>query len=395
MLRHRAATRRVLALARQFPAVAILGPRQVGKSTLAKQAFAEHALLDLENPIDLDRLQADPQLVLEENPRVVIDEAQRFPALFPLLRHHLDTHPRARVVLLGSAAPALTRSLSESLTGRIGIFELGGLSVFEEPVERLWPLGSFPRVHWSRPRARPEIWYPSYLRTCLEQDLPQLGHRVSSLRMRNLLTMVAHGQGSLSNTSELGASLGVSYHTVAHLLDLFEGVYLVRRLAPFHANLAKRLVKSAKLYVRDTGLLHSLLGMGFTRKALLSHPKAGPSFETFCIEQLIAHAQLADPGAEAYFYRTHAGAEVDLLLRLKGKLVPIEVKLGLGVPSLRGLEACMADLELSHGYVVYAGTSRVQLRKTIHMLSLTGLLRELGLEPEPEATADHARSRGR
>ena len=155
-------------------------------------------------------------------------------------------------------------------------------------------------------------WYSAYLRTTLKRDIPQLGFRIATGRLRSLLTMVAHAQASVSNLSELGGSLGINYHSVAHILDIFEGVFLIRRLPPFAANLRKRLVKSPKLYVRDTGLLHSLLGLGHTKRALLRHPKAGASFETFCIEQLLLHAGLVDAAAEGSFYRTHTGLEVDL-----------------------------------------------------------------------------------
>lgn len=375
----RLASARLLRLVRQFPAVGILGPRQAGKSTLAELSFPGWQRFDLEDPIDFDRMRADPLLVLEEFPRLVIDEAQRLPELFPILRALLDRRPRHKVALLGSASPRLVRGISESLTGRIGWIELGGISVLEHDAALLWPRGGFPRVHWSRPRARPEDWYPAWLRTSLEQDLPQLGVHVSAQRMRALLTLIAHAQGTTVSMSELGAPLGVSYHTVAHLLDLLEGVFLVRRLPPYFANIKKRLVKSPKLYVRDTGLLHSLLGMGFTRKRILSHPSVGASFETFCIEQIIQHAQLADPGSQAFFFRTHTGIEIDLVLALRGKLWPIEVKLGLGAPDLRGLEAGMRELGLSRGFVVFAGAGARELRRGIELCGLEELLARLDI----------------
>jgi hypothetical protein len=311
----------------------------------------------------------------------VIDEAQRLPELFPILRSHLDRHPRQRVVLLGSASPGLVRRISESLTGRIAFFELGGISVFEHDAEALWIRGGFPRLHWTRPRAAPAEWYPGYLRTTLERDIPQLGFRIAAARLRRLLTMVAHAQGGLCNLSELGGSLGVSYHSVAHLLDIFEGVFLVRRLPPFTANLRKRLVKSPKIYVRDTGLLHALLGIPHTKRAVLDHPKAGASFETFCIEQILLHAQLHDPAAEGFHFRTHGGQEVDLLLRLRGALLPIEIKLGVAPPELRGLATCMSDLRLAQGYVVNLASDPTELRRGIWMGGLRHLLEELRIAP--------------
>lgn len=241
--------------------------------------------------------------------------------------------------------------------------------------------GGFPRIHWSRPRARPAEWYPSYVRTTLEQDIPQLGFRISSVRMRNLLTMLAHAQGSVCNLSELGGSLGINYHSVAHILDVFEGVFLVRRLPPYAANIRKRLVKSPKVYVRDTGLLHSLLGIPFAKTALLAHPKAGASFEAFCIEQILLHARLADPAAEGFFFRTHNGQEVDLILRIRSTLVPVEIKLGLTPPDTRSLEQCMHDLSLPRGYVVNLSAEPVEIRRGVWMCGLANLLERLRLAP--------------
>jgi predicted AAA+ superfamily ATPase len=380
-LRPRIATRRVRALLRRSPALAILGARQVGKSTLARLAFPDFVHVDLERPLDLARAAQDPEFLLSQSGRLVIDEAQRLPALFPVLRSHLDRHPRQRVVLLGSASPGLVRSISESLTGRVAFFELGGASIFEHDAESLWIRGAFPRLHWTRPRAEPGDWYASYLRTTLERDIPQLGFRIAASRLRGLLSMVAHAQGSVCNLSELGGSLGINYHSVAHILDVFEGVFLVRRLPAFAANLRKRLVKSPKLYVRDTGLLHALLGIRHAKRALLAHPKAGPSFETFCVEQILQHAQLHDPAAQGFFFRTHTGQEVDLLLRVRGTLRPIEIKLGVGVPDLRGLTTCMSDLGLARGYVVSLVPEPIEIRRGIWMGGLRDLLEELRLLP--------------
>lgn len=386
MPRPRIASVRLRALLRQFPALLVLGPRQAGKSTLARMALPDWAYWDLEDPGDYRRLAADPLFVLSEHRKVVLDEAQRMPALFPALRSFLDRDSRRRVVVLGSASPALLSGVSESLTGRVGLFELSGISVFEEDAARLWVNGAFPRVHWSRPRAKPVDWYPAYLRTTLEQDIPQLGFRVSALRLRNLLVMLANVHGGLLNLSELGASLGVSYHSVAHILDVFEGVFLMRRLPPYFANIGKRLVKSPKLYLRDSGMLHSLLGIPFTRGALLAHPKAGPSFEGFCIEQILSHARLADGSAQGFFFRTHTGTEVDLLLSLRGKIVPIEVKLGASAPDTSNLEACMRHLGAAHGYVVSHAPRPQRLRPGILMCSLHELLNELGLDLRGQAS---------
>jgi hypothetical protein len=256
----------------------------------------------------------------------------------------------------------------------VGFFELGGISILEDDATRLWVNGAFPRVHWSRPRASPEDWYPAYLASCIERDLPALGVTVSSVRVRTLLAMLASVQGGLCNLSELGGSLGTNYHTVSHLIDLLEGVFLLRRLRPFAANVKKRLVKAPKVYVRDTGLLHSLLGIPFTRAALLRHAKAGVSFETFCIEQIASHAQMFDRTGDVYFYRTQAGAEVDLVLDLGRRIVPVEIKLGLAPPDTRGLRSCMADLGAKHAYVVNAGEGSQVIAPGVTMCGLREFL---------------------
>ncbi len=351
----------------------------MGKSSLSRLAFPDHARLDLENPDDLRRLTRDPLFVLGQETHWVIDEAQRMPELFPTLRFWLDENARRRLVLLGSASPSLTKSIGESLTGRIGIYELPGLSIAEARADAIWLQGGFPRIHWGRPRARPEDWYPSYLRTTLEQDLPRLGVRSTFRKLHDFMTMLAHIQGGLSNYSEWASSLGVDYHTVSHWLDILEGVFLVRRLRPWYANIGKRLVKSPKVYVRDTGLLHSLVGMGFAQKPIVAHPKAGASFETFCIEQLVAHARLADSAADAHFFRTHTRVEADLLLTVKGKTVAIDIKLGTAVPDVSQLETCMNDLGLRHSYIVSRASGLRPLTPQIQMGSLEAVIADLGL----------------
>jgi predicted AAA+ superfamily ATPase len=380
MPRDRIATQRLRAIGKRSPATVILGARQVGKSTLARLAFPDHAFFDLEDPRDEARFAADPLFALSQQDRVVVDEAQRLPELFPILRSYLDGNARRRVVLLGSASPGLVRSISESLTGRAVFFDLGGISCLEEEPSRLWRLGGFPRLHWTRPRARPEEWYPSYLRTTLERDIPQLGLTLPAARARALLTLVANGQGSTLNLSELGGPLGVSYHTVAAALDVLEGVFLLRRLPPLLANIGKRLVKSPKVYVRDTGILHALLGMGWTREAQLAHPKIGASWETFCVEQLISHATLVDPASEAFFFRTQAGVEVDLVLRFRGELVAFEMKLGLAVRDTRPMKTAMADLGIRRGYQVNASEELVALEDGIWVGGIRQVLEALGGE---------------
>ncbi len=373
----RLARRRLQSLLRQFPSATILGLRQVGKSTLARWALPDFDYFDLESPVVAARMEEDAALILEQSPRVILDEAQRLPSLFPMLRGYLDRHPDRRVVLLGSASPSLVHRISESLAGRTGFLELGGISILEASRRPLWEAGAFPRLHWSRPRARPAEWHPAFLRTYVEQDIPQLGLRVPAPRILRLLTMLAHAQGSVCNLSELGAAASMSYHSVAHLIDVFEGTFLVRRLQPYFPNVAKRLVKAPKLYIRDTGLLHHLLGIGFTTKAILRHPKAGASFETFCVEQLTGLAKLAEPSAECYFYRTHAGLEVDLILKLAAELIPIEIKLSPASGSARRLAEAMEDLGAKRGYIVNRSGELTTVRKGIRAGSLEAVIATL------------------
>lgn len=375
MYQKRLAEKNVFQALKQFPIIAILGARQVGKSTLAQKSLRGFDYFDLENATDFDRFQESPLLLLESSDKIVLDEVQRIPSLFPLLRSLIDKYPQKKVVLLGSATPSLIKQISESLAGRVGFVELSPiLCLEEEKWKKLWIQGSFPRLHWSHPQATPEQWYPSYLRTLIERDIPQLGFRLPAPRMRKLLQMIAHMQGQVCNLSELGESLGVSYHTVQHFLDVFEGTFLIRRLQPYFSNLKKRLVKSPKIYIRDTGLFHSLLGIPHSEKALLRHPKVGASFESYWIEQIIQLAQLKNPGAEGFFWRTHAGAEVDLLLRLKEALIPIEIKLTTAHPELKSLKICMNDLKLKKGYVLtqtlksYPATSHIEVCSPMDLL---------------------------
>ena len=381
----RIARARLESLLRQFPIVTLLGLRQVGKSTFARWALPEFDVYDLENPTALLRLESDGQLILEQSRKIVIDEAQRLPALFPLLRGHVDDHPSVKIVLLGSASPKLIKKISESLAGRTGFLELGGISILEAAQEPLWIKGAFPRLHWSRPRASPEDWLPAFLRACLEQDIPLLGFRVSAIKMMRLLSMLAHSQGSVSDLSQLGGSLGIDYHSVSRLLDIFEGTFLLRRLAPYHANLGKRLVKSPKLYIRDTGILHHLLGIPFEKKALLSHPKAGASFETFCIEQIINLARLEDPAAEVFFFRTQTGVEVDLLLRFRGELIPIEIKLSLSAQGVQGLERGMGYLGLKRGFLIHMNDGFAEIRRGVWAGSLARVVSRLFRAAKPSS----------
>ena len=362
-------------LLKAFPAVLLVGPRQCGKSTLARHAFPDWTHVDLERPLDLDTAQADLEGFLAANPRaLVVDEAQRLPELFPALRHRIDRgRGRGRFLLLGSASPALMRSVSESLAGRVGIVELTPFLLTEltgtgRSRDR-WFWGGFPPVLGLRRSAARTEWLGAYVSTLLERDLPALGVGLPARRLRLLWTMLTHVHGSLLNVSDLARSLGVSSHTVNGDLDVLEGAFMIRRLHPFFANVQKRLTKSPKLYIRDSGLLHHLAGLRHPRD-LTTWPRRGSSFEGLVIEELIAQARnkLAQP--EVFFWRTQAGAEVDLLIVEGRRVLPIEIKLGASVDrhGLAGLRQCMSDLGLRRGWVVTTGREARRLAPGIELL---------------------------
>lgn len=351
---------RLRRLARQFPAVLILGPRQVGKTTLARSTFPKARYFDLEEPRNREIFSADPRHALEAygGRMLLLDEAQAVPALFAALRGAIDEgKARAgRYILLGSAQPALVRKISESLAGRVGILELDPLLAVEALTgaprrdwKAVWLRGGFP------PALRRDFrdWWEAYLRLYLERDLPMLGIEVRPLVMRRLLAMLAHAQGGLVNASQLGASLGVAHTTVQRYLEILEQTFLIRRLPPFFENVGKRLTKAPKLYIRDTGLLHHLLNIGSARD-LDSHPARGPSWETFVLEELVRREKLVRPFTQFYFWRTHSGAEIDLLLERGGPRVAVEMKAGSGrnVYLARSISAAAKDAGAESAWIV-------------------------------------------
>lgn len=371
----RSAAERLRRLVASFPATLVYGPRQCGKSTLVRTLFPDWTHLDLERPADASVLEADLEGFFERHPRrVAIDEAQRLPAVFPVLRHAIDRSPgKGRYLLTGSASPALLASASESLAGRVGLLELTPFRASElaglpqAQGRRFW--GGYPPVHARRgSRARTE-WLDAYVSTFLERDLPGLGVRLPPQRLRTLWTMLTHVHGNLLNVADLARSLGVSSHTVANDLDVLEATFMIRRLPPYHANVQKRLTKSAKLYVRDTGLLHFLAGLRAPAE-LETWPRRGASFEGLAIEELAGWAaeRFVRPGI--FFWRTHAGAEVDLLIVDGRRIYPIEIKLGAAADprSLAGLRQCMADLSLKRGFVITTGEERRSIGKAIEIL---------------------------
>lgn len=347
-------------LARQFPAVLILGPRQVGKTTLARSTFPEARYFDLEEPRNRETFSADPRDALDAygGRMLLLDEAQSVPELFTALRGAIDEgRSRAgRYILLGSAQPALVRRISESLAGRVGILELDPLTAAETAAgaprrdwKAVWLRGGFP------PALRRDFrgWWEAYLRLYLERDLPMLGVEVRPLLVRRLLTMLAHAQGGLVNASQLGASLGIAHTTVQRYLEILEQTFLIRRLPPFFENVGKRLTKAPKLYLRDTGLLHHLLNIE-SAADLDSHPARGPSWETYVLEELIRREKLARPFTQCYFWRTHAGAEIDLLLDRGGTRVAVEIKAGSGrnVYLARSLAATARDARAGSAWIL-------------------------------------------
>jgi predicted AAA+ superfamily ATPase len=355
-----------------FPAVVVLGARQVGKTTLARAAFPAHRYLDLEDPRTAERFRQDARFELEAagTTGLILDEAQAVPAVFGALRGAIDAARSSvgRFIVLGSAQPALVRGVSESLAGRSAVIELDPLTASEAgagapPVAwpTLWLKGGFPDAL----RGDSRVWWQSYLRLVLERDLPQYGVRADPLFMRRLLTMLAHQHGALLNASALGSSLGVSYHTLQRHLDVLESIYLLRRLPPLFRNVGKRLTKSPKVYLRDTGLLHHLLNIT-TVDELENHPARGASWEGFVIEDILRRERLAHPGSQPYFWRTAVGAEIDLVLDRGAERVAVEIKAGRGddARTVRTLREAMPDVDARRGWIVdrAAGVERVCTR---------------------------------
>lgn len=368
----RLAADRLRQLAAQFPAVLILGARQVGKTTLARMTFPDHSYADLESPHARELFSADPafQIASRAAGGLVLDEAQCVPAVFAALRGIIDADRpnRGRFVLLGSVQPALVRGVAESLAGRVGILELDPLTASEArhratPLQwqRVWLAGGFPDALTGDFRE----WQEAYLRTYIERDLPQLGFAAEPLFARRLLTMLAHQQGGLLNVAALAGALGVGHGKVSRALDVFEQTFLLRRLPPFFRNVGKRLTKSPKAYLRDTGLLHHLLNIG-SLDELDAHPVRGASWETFVVEDLLRRERLVHPYSQAFFWRTAAGAEIDLLLQRGDALKAIEIKAGVG--SLRQayrLGEALPDCGADNGWIVDRGDGDEALNASV------------------------------
>ena len=374
-----------------FPVLALLGPRQVGKTTLAKQLMLAHdgmersppaVYFDLERPSDRSKL-ADAEYVLGalHERLVVIDEIQQAPELFGLLRSLVDEHRRAgRFLILGSASPELIRGSSESLAGRIGFVNIAPLSVGElgigadEMQKRLWR-GGFPDSWLARSDNGSHAWREAFIRTFLERDIPQLGFNTPAVTLRRFWSMVAHWHGQLWNASRLAASLGVSNTSVGRYLDLLEGTYMLRRLEPMEGNAMKRMVKSPKVYLRDTGVLNALLDIR-NPLAMQGHPVVGAAWEGLVIEHLI---QAAPRTVAANFYRTARGAEADLVLHNATQCVPIECKYSSAPKPSRGFYETLKDLNAARGYIVAPVREAYDLNAQVRVLPMTGLGEIVGL----------------
>jgi len=367
----------------RYPVVAIIGARQVGKTTLAR-AFADGftepvTRFDLENPEDLARL-ADPMLALKSlQGLVVIDEVQHLPDLFPVLRVLADRPDAAcRFLILGSASPALLRQSSQSLAGRIWYHRLNGFSLAEVGVadhERLWLRGGFPRSFLAQNDVLSHEWRRGFVRTFLERDLPQLGVTVSAATLQRFWTMLAHYHGQVWNASEFARSFGVADTTVRGYLDTLTAALVVRQLAPWSENISKRQVKSPRIYLEDSGLLHSLLNLP-TRYDLEGHPKVGASWEGWVIGQIVA--RLGALPEECFFWATHAGAELDLLV-IRGRLrLGFEIKRTTSPKTTRSMHSALADLKLDQLSVVHAGEHSFALADRIRAVAMGRLLEDIG-----------------
>jgi len=357
--------------------VVLLGPRQCGKTTMARELvdIASPNYFDLEDPVSLTRLDAPMTAMQSLNGLVVIDEVQRRPDLFPILRVLADRNPLpARFLILGSASPLLLKQSSESLAGRVEIISMSGFGLEEVGAEvqaRHWLRGGFPLSYLARSEADSVAWRKNFVQTFLERDLPQLGVRIPATTLLRFWTMVAHYHGQVWNAAEPARSLSMGETSVRRYLDLLTDVFMIRQLPPWFANTTKRQIKAPKVYFRDSGLLHYLLGIR-SEKDLLSHPKSGASWEGYVIDEVL---RVVEP-EEAYFWGTHGGAEVDLLLRKDGKMVGVECK-RLDAPRLTpSMRAALSDLGLERIVVIYPGERRYTLAEQVEAVPLSFIARE-------------------
>ncbi len=356
---------------RRSPITALLGPRQCGKTTLARLfgAGRKATYFDLESQPDLQRLQ-NPELVLGRlQDLVILDEIQVLPQLFNTLRVLADrVDVSSHFMILGSASPQIVKDVSQTLAGRVEFIELSGFSLLETGThtwEKLWVQGGFPRSYLAGSDEDSFAWREGFIRTFLERDIPQLGITIPASAMRRFWTMLAHYHGQTWNASELARSMGLSDKTVRSYLDILTGTYMVRQLQPWYANLAKRQVKAPKVYLRDSGLLHTLLDLP-DYHALIGHPRLGASWEGFAIEQIL---QCLKP-QEAYFWKAHSGSELDLFFLHKGRRLGFEIKFNEAPSVTQSMQTALRDLKLDHLWIVYPGTHRYPIDDNLTVIPL-------------------------
>jgi len=371
----------------QVPAVALLGPRQVGKTTLAKTIAKEmnSIYLDLEAPEDLLKLSDPTSFLASHNDKfIILDEIQRAPDLFMVLRGLIDKNREqgrkaGQFLLLGSASMDLMRQSSESLAGRISYIEMGGLNTLEtgedkKDVQNLWLRGGFPDSYQAGDDNAAMDWLEDLIRTYLERDIPQMGFRIPATRLRRLWTMLSHLQGEPVSYSKLGGNLEISGKTVSNYIDILTDLLLIRRLESWHTNVKKRLITSPRFYVRDSGILHRLLGIGHY-DALLSNPVLGKSWEGFVMENI--HSVLPRR-AETYFYRTTAGAEIDLVIKMpSSEIWAVEIKHGVSPRLKKHYSRTCDDVRATKKYVVYGGDDEFPVGDDVSVISLPKLLEKI------------------
>jgi len=360
---------------KENPVVAILGPRQCGKTTLSKQfsrnVSEEVHFFDLEDPRHLARLE-NPTLALENlKGFIVIDEIQRKPDLFPVLRVLVDKNSSAKYIVLGRASRDLIVQSSESLAGRISYIEMGGFSIEHlsavADIKKLWIRGGFPRSFLAGSEQSSFQWRQDFVTTFLERDIPNLGIKIPARTLRQFWMMLAHYHGQIFNASEIGRSLSISDNTARRYLDLLSGTFVVRQLQPWYYNTKKRIVKRPKMYFRDSGILHALLSLD-NYSAVTTYPKLGASWEGFAIQQAIEHLNLREE--ETFFWAVHTGAELDLVFTKKGKRWGIEVKYDEAPRLTKSMKFAMSELSLSHLWIIYPGTENYPLDKNISVVSI-------------------------
>jgi len=362
----------VHALFREHPCVAILGPRQCGKTTLARMLGANEPVFtffDLESPVDIRRLTAPMRTLSALTGLVVLDEIQRDPTLFEILRVLVDRpESETRFLILGSASPTLIKGASESLAGRLGFIDLGGFDLGEagtDSQDRLWNRGGFPRSFLAADDAGSLRWRQGFVRTFLERDIPQLGISAPAETLRRFWTMIAHYHGQVWNAAEFARALGSSEGTARRYLDILAGSYMVRIHPPWFENIAKRQVKAPKIYIRDSGLLHALLELR-TLIDLQAHPKLGASWEGFALEQVMTLLGTRN----TYFWATHGGAELDLLANMDGRRYGFEFKVADAPGTTRSMHVALADLGLEYLWIVYPGSDAYELTENVSVLPL-------------------------